>query len=784
MTQARRHSYQPGEWFGVIGERATVMLPPSEKARVAEIWALVDEGAGFDETLDALIANGLRDLPGFVLFSENDGATQVVVRGAARVELQSAEGPVEVAGSSVTTWVERVIEGVSSLSVVVEDAIDEASLAIHSGLVRLSRLTMTKGAAVQGDSVAPLAADAADGAADAANDAAADAPANVADDEQSQVSEAGTDAGAGSGAGSMVGAVAGVAAGAAAGVVGAASTGGLSVAAVDETDDASADDSDAADRPADDEAADDGDADSDSDADSEAHGDPDDHDSDDHDESDDDDDDDESDDDDDDESDDDDADDDDDDDDDDDYDADDDDDDSDDDDESDDDDDDDDESDDDESDDDDDDESDDDEDTEGESVDGDAAVAAPAEADEQPVPWWKRPEEALTRSAEDAEEPAVSDAAAESTPLAEAVADEVEAEPASADLESTEPASTEPARADETLADLPVIETVAEEEVLDSVAADQASVEEAVEEAQPEQVAPPAVSDSRDDFWSRISGQPAEPASSPDLGSPEPSSPDLNTPEPSSPEPSNPESSAPESGASDDALVEAAEAAEREAAEEKKPWWARAMGGLVGGGAAGAVNQGADEPVSAGRSALDEWAARSGLSNPDSAGEATEAFPIQSPIAQSPSSPGAAQPGSGSNTAEPSRSGEVPVFGAAGTPVAKLSFSSGGVHPVASSVVVGRAPDASKVTSTNPLLVPVPSPNNEISSTHLEIRPGTGLDLGLAVATDLNSTNGTVVIHPGLGPRALRPGVPEPLFPGSTVDLGDSLTIKVESPDR
>ena len=79
-------SYRPGDWFGIFGAQATVVLPPSEKARVARIWALVDDGAGFDEVLDALIADGLRELPGFVLVSESGAETKVVIRGAAHAE--------------------------------------------------------------------------------------------------------------------------------------------------------------------------------------------------------------------------------------------------------------------------------------------------------------------------------------------------------------------------------------------------------------------------------------------------------------------------------------------------------------------------------------------------------------------------------------------------------------------------------------------------------------------------------------------------------------------------
>jgi hypothetical protein len=132
-------SYRPGDWFGIFGEQATVLLPPSEKARVATVWALVDDGAGFDEVLDALIADGLRELPGFVLVSESDGETKVVIRGAAHAEFVTDDDTVTVEGSSVTTWAERSLTGVRAMRVdVAEDAGGE-DLVIRDGLVRLAR---------------------------------------------------------------------------------------------------------------------------------------------------------------------------------------------------------------------------------------------------------------------------------------------------------------------------------------------------------------------------------------------------------------------------------------------------------------------------------------------------------------------------------------------------------------------------------------------------------------------------------------------------------------------
>ena len=76
----------------------------------------------------------------------------------------------------------------------------------------------------------------------------------------------------------------------------------------------------------------------------------------------------------------------------------------------------------------------------------------------------------------------------------------------------------------------------------------------------------------------------------------------------------------------------------------------------------------------------------------------------------------------------------------------------------------------------------MPSPQQEISSTHLEVRPGTGADHGSAVVTDLGSTNGTVLVQPGLPAESLKPGIPVQLLPGAVIDLGDGLSITVARP--
>ena len=136
-------SYRPGDWFGIVGERAVVILPPTEKPRVAALWELVDGGAGFDVTLDALISGGLRDLPAFVLVSTGEGETKVVIRGPARAEFQVDGETVELEGSDATTWVERSLLEVERMSIVLHEdhlADELPAYLVDGGLFRISRL--------------------------------------------------------------------------------------------------------------------------------------------------------------------------------------------------------------------------------------------------------------------------------------------------------------------------------------------------------------------------------------------------------------------------------------------------------------------------------------------------------------------------------------------------------------------------------------------------------------------------------------------------------------------
>ena len=148
-------SYQSGAWFGVFGPRTTLLLPDSEKSRVAGLWALIDDGAALSEVVDGLVASGLSALPGFVLVGVDGAegadaaALTVLLRGAGvRVVLETAGDPVELDGTAATTWTERRVEGVTSLTVTTGDdaaaaegdTAGSAHFPIDGGLVRVSRV--------------------------------------------------------------------------------------------------------------------------------------------------------------------------------------------------------------------------------------------------------------------------------------------------------------------------------------------------------------------------------------------------------------------------------------------------------------------------------------------------------------------------------------------------------------------------------------------------------------------------------------------------------------------
>ena len=109
--------------------------------------------------------------------------------------------------------------------------------------------------------------------------------------------------------------------------------------------------------------------------------------------------------------------------------------------------------------------------------------------------------------------------------------------------------------------------------------------------------------------------------------------------------------------------------------------------------------------------------------------------------------------------------------------LAQLITAGGARVDVTDSVLIGRAPSA-QAGDGNPILLPIPSPNSDISRTHLKVAVK---DWDI-VATDLHSTNGTMLVRPGQAPVRMMPGTPVTVDPGTILDLGDGGVITVGLP--
>ncbi|MEI5582713.1 MULTISPECIES: FHA domain-containing protein [unclassified Agromyces] len=89
-------------------------------------------------------------------------------------------------------------------------------------------------------------------------------------------------------------------------------------------------------------------------------------------------------------------------------------------------------------------------------------------------------------------------------------------------------------------------------------------------------------------------------------------------------------------------------------------------------------------------------------------------------------------------------------------------------------VVFGRSPSAPRMPDGAVELVRVDSPAEVVSATHLELRR----EGGRVVATDLRSTNGTIVTS-AAGVRRLRPGESVVVTAGTTLQLGGDTIVEI-----
>ncbi len=111
--------------------------------------------------------------------------------------------------------------------------------------------------------------------------------------------------------------------------------------------------------------------------------------------------------------------------------------------------------------------------------------------------------------------------------------------------------------------------------------------------------------------------------------------------------------------------------------------------------------------------------------------------------------------------------------------VARLRAPDGSTIDLDRPVLIGRAPSDSGFENSQPHLLTVPSPSQDISRTHVLVAP----EGDLIVVTDLHSTNGTTVVKPGPGVErvTLPSGQSVTVEVGSVLELGDEVAILIDA---
>lgn len=108
---------------------------------------------------------------------------------------------------------------------------------------------------------------------------------------------------------------------------------------------------------------------------------------------------------------------------------------------------------------------------------------------------------------------------------------------------------------------------------------------------------------------------------------------------------------------------------------------------------------------------------------------------------------------------------------------AQLVLSTGQTVLLDRPVVIGRRPRSTRVAGADlPHLVAVPSPQQDISRNHVEVR----VEGDSILVTDLATTNGTTLHRSGADPMRLHPEEKTVARVGDVLDLGDGVIVTVE----
>ena len=170
---------------------------------------------------------------------------------------------------------------------------------------------------------------------------------------------------------------------------------------------------------------------------------------------------------------------------------------------------------------------------------------------------------------------------------------------------------------------------------------------------------------------------------------------------------------------------------------------------------------------------------------------APAAFPLATPAPASASAPAPAAVALGDHdgetiavadmramrAAEPDRYESTDSVPARHPARGRIRLSTGRVVELERPVIIGRRPKSTRTSGSDlPTLVAVDSPEQDISRSHVEIRA----EGEHVLVTDLDTTNGTVLLRGGQEPVRLHPGEPTMVITGDVLDLGDGVTVAFE----
>lgn len=111
-----------GAWFASVRGGVILVVPAAASGELTALWPAFADGDPTSLVLDRLTAQGLAATPSFALVvrDRDAGSARIVVRGPITVHV----GEVEVDGTGVSTWIERVVGDATTVQVAVDGAAD------------------------------------------------------------------------------------------------------------------------------------------------------------------------------------------------------------------------------------------------------------------------------------------------------------------------------------------------------------------------------------------------------------------------------------------------------------------------------------------------------------------------------------------------------------------------------------------------------------------------------------------------------------------------------------